>query len=123
MIDYGLQTDNIFVYPLLSKGHAYYVHASENTLKAGFHWRRSRSRSRSRRSASDPKSRIGVERRVVNWTESEEEERFHLLPIPLVTLTLNLSQSKLDWRSRKQKCRNQPITLQVLRPSDGLRLR
>ncbi|RMX56260.1 hypothetical protein pdam_00011427 [Pocillopora damicornis] len=66
---------------------------------AGFHWRRSHSRSRSRRSASDPKSRIGVERRVVNWTESEEEERFHFLPIPLVTLTLNLSQSKLDWRS------------------------
>ena len=95
----------------------------KNALEAGFHWRRSHSRSRSRRSASDPKSRIGVERRVVNWTESEEEERSHFLPIPLLTLTLNLSQSKLDWRSRKQKCRNQPITLQVLRPSDGLRLR
>ena len=64
----------------------------KNALKACFHWRRSHSRSRSRSSASDPKSRIGVERRVVNWTELEECERFHFLPIPLKALTHNLIQ-------------------------------
>lgn len=89
----------------------------KNALKACFHWRRSHSRSRSRSSASDPKSRIGVERRVVNWTELEECERFHFLPIPLKALTHNLIQ----WIPQKRK--NQPITLRVLRPSDGLRLR
>ena len=62
------------------------------------------------------KSKIGVVSGVINSTESESEEseRFHFLPIPLVTPSLMI-QWKLDCRSRKQKRKNKPITVLVLR--------
>ena len=49
--------------------------------------------------------------RVISSTESESEEseRFHFLPIPLMTPSLKISW-KLDCRSRKQKWKTQPIT-------------
>ena len=54
------------------------------------------------------KSKIGVVSGVIRSTESESEEseRFHFLPIPLMTPTLMI-QWKLDCRSRKQKQINQ----------------
>ena len=58
------------------------------------------------------KSKIGVISGVINSTESESEEseRFHFLPTPLMTPSLMI-QWKLDCRSRKEKRKNQPITM------------
>ena len=57
-----------------------------DTLKAGFHERQSRSRKRSRKSAYDL-VKSGVVSGVISATESqsEESERFHFLPTPLMT--------------------------------------
>ena len=97
------------------------------TLQAGFHWRKSRSRSRSRirKSASDlVKIEIGVVSGVISSTESESEEseRFHFLPIPLLTPTAydpvktRLSESQAEAEGKRK---NHPITKRGFR----LRLR
>ena len=85
-------------------------------FRGGLH--HSLTRSLSRKSAID-KVKIAVVNGIISWPESvsEKSELFHLLPIPLVTPKLMI-QWKLNCRSRRQRWKNKPITMRVLRPSD-----
>ena len=61
------------------------------------------------------KSKIRVVSWVISPMVSEETDRFYFLPISLMNPTL-LIQWKLDCRSPKQKRKNQPIPVPVLKP-------
>ena len=84
------------------------------TVKAGFHWRRSRRRNRrrSRRRAYDLVKIENQSRKRSHKLDGIGVRRirtFPFLPIPFTTPSLMI-QWKLDCRSRKQKRKNKPIT-------------
>ena len=80
-------------WPVSLRGQKSLSRAQVGLLKAGFHWRPSRSRSRSRKSATNlVKSEIGIVSRGVitklDGIGTEESDRFHFLLILLMTPTL-----------------------------------
>ena len=97
-----------------------------STFKAGFHWRRrrSRSRSRSRKRASDLAKIENRSRKRSHKLGGIGVGRIRTVPFSsdsaYMTPTVMI-QWKLDCRSRKQKRKNQPITMPCL--FFGFRLR